>query len=261
MTANVYSPVDILFDYRCAVTEILPEAGLPRHIAIIMDGNGRWATRRSLSRSEGHRAGAGAVRTIVTACRERGIRHLTLYAFSTENWSRPQEEVNFLFELLVEFLKSELPTLQKNDISLKVFGDVSGLPQASRDALAEVIEKCSANKSLCLNLALNYSGREEILVACRRCLEAGLQADELTAEKLAGQLYSAGQPDPDLIIRTSGELRLSNFLLYQCAYSEFYFTPVLWPDFDAAELDKALLDFAGRKRRFGGLDKEERGKK
>lgn len=227
-----------------------------------MDGNGRWATRRSLSRSEGHRAGAGAVRKIVTACRARGIGHLTLYAFSTENWARPQEEVNFLFELLVEFLKSELPTLMQNDISLRVFGDVSGLPPASRAALAEVIDKCANNKSLCLNLALNYSGREEILMACRsllaQALEEGTQPGELTPDDFAGRLYSAGQPDPDLLIRTSGELRLSNFLLYQCAYSEFYFTPVLWPDFDEAELDKALLDFTGRKRRFGGLDKEEK---
>jgi undecaprenyl diphosphate synthase len=247
------------------VTETSSQAVPPRHIAIIMDGNGRWAARRSLSRSEGHRAGAGAVRKIVTACRTRGIGHLTLYAFSTENWSRPQEEVNFLFELLVEFLQSELPTLMQNDISLRVFGDVSGLPPASRAALAGVIDKCANNKRLCLNLALNYSGREEILTACRRCLDqalaGGAQPDELTPEKFAGHLYSAGQPDPDLIIRTSGELRLSNFLLYQCAYSEFYFTPVLWPDFDEAELDKALLDFAGRKRRFGGLDQKNRGQR
>jgi undecaprenyl diphosphate synthase len=226
---------------------------LPAHIAIIMDGNGRWATARSLSRSEGHRAGAEAVRRVVTACRRLGVRHLTLYSFSKENWSRPKEEVSHLFGLLVDFLTKELPTLQENDISLHVFGDLDRLPLASRKALTYAMGKCRDNKGMCLNLALNYSGRDEILAACRKYMESGGKPEDLTSEIFSGQLYSAGQPDPDLVIRTSGEQRISNFLLFQSAYSEFYFTPTLWPDFGEAELNEALRSYAGRKRRFGGL--------
>jgi undecaprenyl diphosphate synthase len=218
-----------------------------------MDGNGRWAAKRSLSRSDGHRAGAAAVRRVVTACREKGIESLTLYSFSKENWMRPKEEVTFLFGLLTDFLKIELPALLENDISLHVFGDTAALPLASRKALAYVIRKCAGNKSMRLNLALNYSGRDEIVLACRKYMEDGGKPENLTPEVFSGYLYSAGQPDPDLVIRTSGEQRISNFLLYQSAYSEFYFTPTLWPDFEERDLDEALREFSRRDRRFGGL--------
>jgi undecaprenyl diphosphate synthase len=218
-----------------------------------MDGNGRWAAKRSLARSEGHKAGAAAVRRIVTACRKKGIRHLTLYSFSKENWARPKEEIRFLFGLLADFLKLELPALLEHDIRLHVFGDTEALPLASRKALSYVMRKCASNKSMHLNLALNYSGRDEIVMAFRKYMDAGGSPENLTPEIFGNYLYSAGQPDPDLVIRTSGEQRISNFLLYQSAYSELYFTSTLWPDFEEADLDAALREFSGRSRRFGGL--------
>ncbi len=224
---------------------------LPAHVAIIMDGNGRWATMRGLERSAGHRAGSETVRKIVTECRSLGIKHLTLYAFSKENWSRPLEEVRFLFDMLVQFLKQELPTLLEQDISLRLFGDPSSLPLPSRKGLSYAVKKTAACESMRLNLAINYSSREEIALACRRFMESGRKAKELTPETLSEYLYSAGQPDPDLVIRTSGERRISNFLLFQCAYAEYYFTPTLWPDFTAEDLRAALADYAGRTRRFG----------
>lgn len=223
----------------------------PAHIGIIMDGNGRWATRQGLERSAGHKAGAETVRHIVTACRQRGIGSLTFYAFSRENWARPKDEVNFLFGQLVDFLGRELPTMQKNQIRLRIFGEASELPLAARKGLDYAIKKTATNSGMNLNLALNYSGREEIIRACREIMQSGLKPEELDAEKFKYYLYSAGQPDPDLIIRTSGEYRISNFLLYQSAYSEYYFTEVLWPDFSEKDLDEALGSFAGRTRRFG----------
>jgi undecaprenyl diphosphate synthase len=235
------------------LTDKTATAELPKHIAIIMDGNGRWATQRALSRSDGHKAGAAAVRRIVTACRRKGIENLSLYSFSKENWTRPKEEVSFLFGLLVDFLKLELSTLQENDISLQVFGDMDGLPLAVRKALSYVMQKCAHNKSMRLNLALNYSGRDEIVMACRKYMEEGGCVENLTPEVFSNYLYSAGCPDPDLVIRTSGEQRISNFLLYQSAYSEFYFTSTLWPDFEEKDLDEALQEFSRRSRRFGGL--------
>lgn len=226
---------------------------LPAHIGIIMDGNGRWAKQRGLARSAGHDAGSEAVRRIVTACRKIGIKSLTLYAFSRENWSRPKEEVSFLFGLLVDFLGKELTSLQENNIRLNIFGDKSGLPFAARKALDYVIGKTRGNTAMQLNLALNYSGREEIITACKKFVAAGGDINELTPELLSDYLYSAGQPDPDLIIRTSGEYRTSNFLLYQGAYSEYYFTPVLWPDFEEKDLFEAIESYAGRTRRFGNI--------
>ncbi len=224
---------------------------LPEHIAIIMDGNGRWATSRGLDRSAGHKAGSDTVRKIVTECRRIGIKHLTLYAFSRENWSRPQTEVKFLFEMLVLFLKQELATLQKQDIRLHLFGEMADLPLASRKGLNYAMKKTEKCQSMHLNLAINYSGRQEIVMACSRFMQSGRKVEELTAETLAEYLYSAGQPDPDLVIRTSGEQRISNFLLFQSAYAEYHFTPVLWPDFTEQDLCRALDDFAGRARRFG----------
>lgn len=224
---------------------------LPAHIGIIMDGNGRWATARGLSRSEGHRAGASAVRRVATACRKLGIGALTLYAFSRENWSRPKEEVGFLFSQLVDFLGKEMPLMQEHQIRLCHFGGRDEIPVASRKALEYAIDKTSGNSAMTLNLAINYSGREEIAMACRKIIESGTKPEDVNVELIQQHLYSAGQPDPDLIIRTSGELRISNFLLFQCAYSEYYFTDVLWPDFDEEELEKAIVSFGGRTRRFG----------
>ncbi len=224
---------------------------LPRHVAIILDGNGRWAKARGLGRSEGHRAGAMAVREIVTYCREIGLRHLTLYTFSSENWSRPKTEVSALFSLLLEFLKAEVPRMLQQGISLKVFGDVEGLPLAVRTALKLAVKTTAKGGAMDLNLALNYGSRAEIVRAVRRIVADGVPADQISEETIASRLYTAGQPDPDLVIRTSGEQRLSNYLLYQIAYAELYFTPVAWPDFTPAEMAKALEAYQSRSRRFG----------
>lgn len=231
---------------------------LPRHIAIIMDGNGRWATQRGLSRSHGHRAGSEAARAIVAEARTLGIQYLTLYTFSQENWNRPKSEVNFLFELLVEFISQEIPNLMEQNIALHVLGDISALPAPARLALNHAMKRTKPAQgqepSMTLNLALNYSGRHEIVRACQTLIKSGLDATDITEEHIAQHLYTAGQADPDLVIRTSGEIRISNFLLFQCAYSEFYFTDTLWPDFGPSELHKALATFAKRHRRFGGID-------
>lgn len=224
---------------------------LPRHIAIIMDGNGRWATRRGLSRSDGHRAGAKAVRSIVTRCRELGIGWLTLYAFSSENWNRPAKEIAVLFNLLLEFLTLETPLMIEKGISLNVIGDIQGLPVAQKAALKHSMARTAQGKDMCLNLALNYGGRAEIVHAVKNIISKEIAPEKIDEQTISNNLYTSGQPDPDLLIRTSGEMRLSNYLLYQCAYSEFYFTPVLWPDFNSQELDKALKEYAGRSRRFG----------
>lgn len=224
---------------------------LPAHVAVIMDGNGRWAKKRGLTRSKGHKAGSEAARAIVRHCRTIGIRHLTLYTFSKENWSRPKDEVGTLFELLVSFLKRELSQLVEQDIRLTVLGDLEALPLTARKALEHAIAKSAHCSAMTVNLALNYSSRDEILRACRRMAEEGLSPDQITEEAMAERLYTAGQPDPDLIIRTSGELRLSNYLLWQAAYSEFYFTDIHWPDFTPEEMDKAIAEFNSRQRRFG----------
>ena len=229
----------------------MEKTSMPQHVAIIMDGNGRWAQARGLTRSEGHKAGAEAVRDIVTYCREIGLRHLTLYTFSSENWSRPKTEISALFSLLLTFLKSELPRMLREGISLKVFGDPDGLPLPVRTALRAAVKATAGGREMDLNLAFNYGSRQEIVRAVRKIVEEGIPAADITEQTIADRLYTAGQPDPDFVIRTSGELRLSNYLLYQCAYSEFYFTPVAWPDFTPAEMAKALDEYAHRKRRFG----------
>lgn len=226
-------------------------SSLPQHVAIIMDGNGRWATSRGLPRSEGHRAGTEAARGVLTRCRELGIRHLTLYTFSKENWGRPAEEVKFLFDLLVRFLTREIDTLLKQSIRFVVLGEIAALPLATRKVLGHVIARTAHCTEMTLNLALNYSGRDEILRACRRLIRQGVAPEDVTEERLAAELYTAGQPDPDLIIRTSGEKRLSGYLLWQSAYSEFSFPDTLWPDFTPAHLDAALADYKNRNRRFG----------
>lgn len=226
--------------------------GLPRHVAIIMDGNGRWAESHGMPRAEGHRAGAAAVEATVTECRKLGIEYLTLYAFSSENWSRPPSEIAALFSLMLEFLTIETPRLEKQGIALHVLGDIDRLPAAQKAALRHSMKRTSRGSAMHLNLAINYGGRQEILNAVRKL--AGMPSEEITETSFSHALYTAGQPDPDLLIRTSGELRLSNFLLFQCAYSELYFTPVLWPDFNAMELRKALEAYSLRQRRFGGRE-------
>nr|WP_081859205.1 polyprenyl diphosphate synthase [Desulfohalovibrio reitneri] len=225
---------------------------MPSHLAVIMDGNGRWAERRGLPRSKGHKAGTEAAKNLVTRCRELGVTHLTLYTFSRENWRRSKEEIGFLFDLLGDFLKRELPSLMEQSIRLQVLGQLSELPFATRQVLSHTMKKTRDNKAMTLNLALNYSSRAEIVRAAQQLLREGADPEEVTEEEFASHLYTSGQPDPDLVVRTSGEMRISNFLLFQSAYAEYYFTETLWPDFDAAELDKALAAYAARERRFGG---------
>jgi len=216
-----------------------------------MDGNGRWAQQRGLPRSDGHKAGTETAKAILTHARELGIEHLTLYTFSRENWGRPKDEIKFLFDLLVRFLNRELDSLIKQSIRLTILGEPRDLPMSVRKVLKYCCDKTEACDKMTLNLALNYSGRQEILRACRNVAAMGLRPEEITEELFAQHLYTVGQPDPDLVIRTSGEMRISNYLLWQMAYSEFYFTKTYWPDFNAIEFDKALADYAGRGRRFG----------
>ncbi len=231
---------------------------LPRHVAIIMDGNGRWAKSRELPRIEGHIAGIESVREVTTMSREIGISYLTLYAFSRENWTRPRQEVKALLSLLGIYLDRELPLMMENDIRFKAIGATDDLPKGLRRKLVEVAETTGKNRSMVLSLALSYSGREELLRAARLFAEdfrAGRK--KRVNEKIFGSyLYTAGMPDPDLLIRTSGEMRLSNFLLWQLAYTEIYVTPTLWPDFRGEAYQKALNDFAGRERRFGSLKED-----
>ena len=223
------------------------------HLAIIMDGNGRWAEQHGLSRSEGHSAGTKTARAIIKACKEQNIPHLTLYTFSTENWKRPASEVAYLFSLLSTYIHDELASLEKNNIKLSILGDISALPLTTRKALELALYKTRNCTAMTVHLALNYSSQEEIARACRRCVESGLPASAITTETIKQYLYTADIPDPDLIIRTSGEYRLSNFLLFQSAYSEFYFTNTFWPDFTPEELHKALADYCGRSRLFGAV--------
>ena len=228
---------------------------LPRHVAIIMDGNGRWAERHALGRIAGHRKGSEAVRNVVRFCRKLGISYLTLYAFSSENWSRPAAEVGALMRLLVQYLRSEEREMMENGIRLSTIGRVDLLPPKVRDALKETMEKTAGNRQMTLILALNYGGRDEILDAARKMIadhDAGaLKLEDLSTETLSSYLYTSGVPDPDLLIRTSGEFRISNFLLWQAAYTEFYFTEVLWPDFREKHLVEAIADYQKRERRFG----------
>lgn len=233
-----------------------PASSLPRHIAIIMDGNGRWAKNRGLSRSQGHRQGVETARNVVNECRRLGIEYLTLYTFSKENWKRPKDEVSYLFKLLAHFLNREIGKFEEQNIRLNVLGDISVLPKPAREVLEKVCQKTAGNKAMQINLALNYSSRDEIAMACRKMLEEGLSPEACTPEAVSERLYTAGMPDPDLMIRTSGEERISNFLLFQCAYSEFYFTTTLWPDFSIQELHKALEEFSRRERRFGSTGEE-----
>ncbi len=236
---------------------------LPAHIAIIMDGNGRWARQRNLPRVRGHQAGIKPVRMTVETCARLGIRALTLYAFSMENWKRPRQEVETLWRLLRIYLRREFPTLMKHRIRLTALGRLDALPADVRRDLNEVVEATSHNRGLRVNLAINYGGRSEIVDAVNAIVEEARQKGRLsslriTEQSIAQHLYTAGQPDPDLLIRTSGEMRVSNFLLWQIAYAELYVTETLWPDFSRTELLEAILDYQRRERRFGGLSEPVR---
>ena len=222
---------------------------LPRHIAIIMDGNGRWAKKRGLPRTAGHKVGAEVFRDIATYCKELGVQYLTVYAFSTENWKRPKDEVDTLMSLLEQYLQEAIDTMERDHIRLKILGDVTALSPKLQQMIAETNAISTHYQGFQANICLNYGGRAEILRAARLCAESG---EEWTEENFGKYLWSAGIPDPELIIRPSGELRTSNFLLWQSAYAEYYFTDVLWPDFDETELDKAIASYQKRERRFGG---------
>ncbi|MFQ6615382.1 MAG: isoprenyl transferase [Fidelibacterota bacterium] len=244
-------------------SEIVARGNLPGHIAIIMDGNGRWAKAQGLPRIAGHREGINSVREITRACGELGIDYLTLYTFSQENWARPVREVSALMNLLVETIRKEIDELMANDVRLRIIGRLEELPSGPRGELQAGIQRTSGNSGLNLVLALNYGGRTEILDAireiCRKVIEGSLSPDTLSEALFSRHLYTAGIPDPDMVIRTSGERRISNFLLWQLAYSELYITPVHWPAFRRVELYEAILDYQLRERRFGKVSEQMKG--
>ena len=237
--------------------QALPPEAIPAHVAIIMDGNGRWATSRGLPRSAGHAAGVEALREIIRASDDWGVKHLTIYAFSTENWSRSKEEVGALMGLLLKYFASEIDELDEKHVRIRILGNVEGLPEAQRDAVKSAMERTRANEGLQLNIALNYGGRAELLRAARSLAEqvrsGALEPADIDEAKFDAELYTAGQPPVDLLIRTSGEQRLSNFLPWQTVYAEMVFDKTYWPDFDRAAYLRALREFAGRSRRFGGV--------
>jgi undecaprenyl diphosphate synthase len=230
---------------------------IPRHVAIIMDGNGRWAKERGMARVQGHKAGMESLREIVRHSSELGVQYLTVYAFSTENWKRPEDEVSGIFKLVVIYVKSEIRELSANNVKVNVIGDWSRLPADSKDAIQYAIDTTAANTGLQFNIALNYGGRAEILRAARLLAEdiasGRVSAEDASEDMISDRLYTAGMPDPELIIRTGGEQRLSNFLTWQSAYSELVVTPVYWPDFSPEEYDKAIAEYQSRDRRFGGI--------
>ena len=225
--------------------------GLPRHIAVIMDGNGRWAKSRGLPRSAGHVAGVDSFRRIARYCQKLGIEYLTVYAFSTENWKRPAQEVEGIMGLLDKYLRQALRDMEKEKIRIRIFGDLSPLTEELQTLCRECMERSSVYSGQQVNICLNYGGRDEIVRAAKRWAADG--CPELTEDVFAGYLWSAGVPDPDLLIRPGGETRISNYLLWQLAYTEFYFSDVLWPDFDEKELDRAIQAYQGRNRRFGDV--------
>ena len=228
---------------------------LPKHIAIIMDGNGRWASKRALPRIFGHKAGMEALREVVKACSDMGVKILTVYAFSTENWNRPTEEVSYLMNLLIEYMRKEINELNKNHVKVKILGDLSALPQITKEEVEKAVRFTENNTGLQFNIALNYGGRAEIIHACKRIAEeykeGKITKDEINEDLISDYLFTEGDIEPDLIIRTSGEKRLSNFLLWQSAYSELVFVDEMWPDFNKKQLEKAILEYQNRDRRFG----------
>jgi undecaprenyl diphosphate synthase len=239
-----------------ALHERLDPERLPRHVAVIMDGNGRWAESRGLPRAAGHRAGAKAVEEAIAAAIECGIRYLTLYSFSTENWSRPKDEVSGLMTLFVEVLRSKMRDLMDWGVRVRVIGHLDEMPKRTAKAFTDAMATTAANTKLDLVIALNYGGRAEIVDAARSlardAANGTIDPESVTEEDVASRLFTAGIPDPDLLVRTSGEMRISNFLLWQIAYSEMYVTPTLWPDFGRDDLLEAVVEYQGRERRFGG---------
>ncbi|MCX7689751.1 MAG: isoprenyl transferase [Thermoflexus sp.] len=229
---------------------------IPTHIAIIMDGNGRWAKARGLPRLAGHRAGTENLRRVIEACADLGVRILTIYAFSTENWRRPPDEVYGLFGILEQMIDRELDSLDRNGVQIRHLGTLEGVPERLQQKIRMAIERTKGNSRLILCVAFNYGGRQEIVEAVRRIIADGVPPEAVDESTISRYLYTAGLPDPDLIIRTSGEMRLSNFLLWQAAYSEFYVTPVYWPDFDREELLKAIEAYSRRERRFGQISEQ-----
>jgi undecaprenyl diphosphate synthase len=245
---------------EAGLLEKLDLTRLPRHVAVIMDGNGRWAKKRHLPRIAGHRAGTQSARVTIETCARLKIEALTLYAFSVENWRRPKTEIDFLMQLLREYLRKEMPLLQKNEIRMRFLGRIDELPEGVQRDVREATEHTAGNKGMVLCIALNYGGRAEIVDAMNALLgepNGHGSHPRITEEQLSRHLYTGGLPDPDLLIRTSGEMRVSNFLLWQIAYSEIYVTETLWPDFNRARLLEALLEFQKRERRYGGIREEE----
>lgn len=240
-----------------SLLENIDKNNIPKHIAIIMDGNGRWAKKRNMPRSFGHKEGTKRVIEIVEASYKLGIKSLSLYAFSTENWKRPKDEVNALMKLLVQYLRSEVSELHRNKVVLRVLGDITALADECRKEIEESIELTKNNTGLVLNFAFNYGGRDEIIRAVKNVVddvqEGKINKENITQELFANYLYTKDSPDPDLIIRPSGEQRLSNFLLWQCAYSEFWYSNINWPDFSEKDLQQAIYDYQNRDRRFGGV--------
>ena len=238
-------------------SNIIPPDKLPRHVAMIMDGNGRWALSRRLPRLAGHKAGTENLRRVIRSTVEFGVKYLTIYAFSTENWGRPMEEVRGLMSILEDVLQKELDELHKEGVQLRHIGRLERLPPRLQTKVLDAIELTKNNDRLVLNVAFNYGGRDEIIHAIQKMIKDGIPSDEVTDELVSRYLYTAGVPDPDLIIRTSGELRVSNFLIWQAAYSEWYVTPTYWPDFDKDEYRRALEAFSQRDRRFGKVSSNE----
>ena len=238
--------------FRRKQTEAIDLTALPQHIAIIMDGNGRWAKRRGMPRKYGHSQGAKVFRRIATYCKELGIKHFTAYAFSTENWKRPQDEIDSIMKLLDEYLDTAEKEFEQDEIRLTFLGDRTRLSEELQAKMNDIERRSSRFDNYC-NIAINYGGRDEILHAVNSYLAEHPGADHMTESDLSAHLYTAGQPDPDLIIRPSGEQRLSNFLLWQAAYEEFYYSDILWPDFTERDLDRAILAYQQRNRRFGGV--------
>ena len=230
---------------------------VPRHVAIIMDGNGRWATQRGLPRVAGHRAGTENIRRIIERFGDHGIQYLTLYAFSTENWGRPQPEVQALIRLLGRFIKRELDNFKKNNVRLRFLGHIESLPDWLERQVREAVEETRDNTRLTVSICFSYGGRDDITMAVQKIVEAGIAASDITEDSVTEHLSTAGLPDPDLVVRTAGDLRISNFLLWQAAYAELYFTETFWPDFGREDIDIALAEYGRRKRKFGGLLPED----
>ncbi len=246
-----------MFFKKSQKSAIIDYNNLPTHIGVIMDGNGRWAKKRGLPRSAGHQAGADALKKIVTECNNMGVKYITVYAFSTENWKRPKDEVDFLMNLLLSYLRDSEKTLAKENVRIRAIGGREELTEEIREQIKKTEEFTKNNTGIVMNIALNYGAREELVMATKKIAEdvkAGkITTSDITSDMISENLYTGGQPDPDLIIRTSNELRLSNFMMWQASYSEFYFTKTLWPDFSIKDLHNAILEYQNRNRRYGGV--------